>query len=63
MPRSVLLSVAPLATTMDPATANAGLANASLVESNIRTTLHAFEDENHDGMDDHGGADDPQPHD
>jgi hypothetical protein len=49
---------------IDPATANAGLANESLVESNIRATLHAFEDENHDGTDDHhGGADDPQPHD
>ena len=47
---------------VDPATANAGLPNESLVESNIRATLHAFEDENHDGMDDHGGADDPQPH-
>jgi hypothetical protein len=48
---------------VDPATANAGLANQALVESNIRTTLHAFEDENHDGTDDHhGGADDPQPH-
>jgi hypothetical protein len=48
---------------VDPATANAGLGNESLVESNIRATLHAFEDENHDGRDDHGGADDPQPHD
>jgi hypothetical protein len=48
---------------VDPSTANVGLANESLVESNIRATLHAFEDENHDGTDDHqGGADDPQPH-
>jgi len=48
---------------VDPATANVGLANEALVEGNIRTTLHAFEDENHDGRDDHhGGADDPQPH-
>jgi hypothetical protein len=48
---------------VDPATANVGLANESLVESNIRATLHAFEDENHDGTDDHhGGQDDPQPH-
>jgi hypothetical protein len=47
---------------IDPATANVGLANETLVESNIRATLHAFEDENHDGTDDHGGADDPQPH-
>jgi hypothetical protein len=51
-------------TLVDPASANVGLANESLVESNIRATLHAFEDENHDGTDDHqGGADDPQPHD
>ena len=48
---------------VDPATANVGLANESLVESNIRATLHAFEDEDHDGTDDHGGHDDPQPHD
>jgi hypothetical protein len=49
---------------VDPATANAGLANETLVESNIRSTLHAFEDEDHDGTDDHqGGADDSQPHD
>lgn len=48
---------------IDPATANVGLVNETLVESNIRATLHAFEDENHDGTDDHhGGADDPQPH-
>jgi hypothetical protein len=40
---------------VDPATANAGLTNEGLVESNIRSTLHAFEDENHDGSDDHGG--------
>jgi hypothetical protein len=40
---------------VDPATANVGLANESLVETNIRGTLHAFEDENHDGSDDHGG--------
>lgn len=48
---------------VDPATANAGLANQGLVEGNIRATLHAFEDENHDGMDDHGGADDGPAHD
>jgi hypothetical protein len=48
---------------VDPGTANAGSSNESLVESNIRATLHAFEDENHDATDDHhGGADDPQPH-
>jgi len=46
---------------VDPATANAGLANATLVEGNIRATFHAFEDENHDGTDDHqsGGTDGP----
>lgn len=47
---------------IDPATANVGLANQSLVESNIRATLHAFEDENHDGTDDHGGAVDSASH-
>jgi hypothetical protein len=48
---------------VDPASANAGQANEGLVESNIRGTLHAFEDEDHDGMDDHhGGADDGPSH-
>jgi hypothetical protein len=48
---------------IDPGTANVGLANEPMVESNIRATLQAFEDENHDGTDDHhGGQDDPQPH-
>jgi hypothetical protein len=40
---------------VDPASANAGQANEALVEDNIRGSLHAFEDENHDGTDDHGG--------
>jgi hypothetical protein len=40
---------------VDPKTANAGNANESLVENNIKGTLHAFEDENEDGADDHGG--------
>jgi hypothetical protein len=40
---------------VDPESANAGNANESLVENNIRSTLHAFEDENEDGVDDHGG--------
>jgi hypothetical protein len=49
---------------VDPATANVGLANETLVEGNIRATLHAFEDEDHDGTDDHhGGADDGPSHD
>jgi hypothetical protein len=42
---------------VDPATANVGLTNEVLVESNIRGALQAFEDENHDG------TDDGQPHD
>lgn len=42
---------------VDPGSANAGGANESLVENNIQTTLHAFEDEDHDGSDDHGGHD------
>ena len=42
-------------TLVDPASANAGNPNQALVEGNIRTTLHAFEDENQDGSDDHGG--------
>jgi len=48
-------------TLLDPASANAGLANEGLVETNIRSTLHAFEDEDHDGMDDHGGGADDGP--
>jgi hypothetical protein len=40
---------------VDPATALSGQANAGLVTDNIRATLRAFEDENHDGSDDHGG--------
>ncbi len=42
---------------VDPGSANAGGANESLVENNIQATLHAFEDEDHDGSDDHGGVD------
>jgi hypothetical protein len=40
---------------VDPATALPGQANANLVTDNIRATFHAFEDEDHDGSDDHGG--------
>lgn len=40
---------------VDPGSANAGGANEGLVETNIQSTLHAFEDEDHDGADDHGG--------
>jgi hypothetical protein len=42
---------------VDPKTAGPGGANESLVKNNIGSTLHAFEDENHDGSDDHGGDD------
>jgi hypothetical protein len=42
---------------VDPASANAGNPNQALVENNIQTTLHAFEDGDHDGWDDHGGTD------
>lgn len=41
---------------VDPASANLGGANESLVKSNVTTTLHAFEDENRDGTDDHSGT-------
>jgi len=47
---------------VDPASANAGQANEALVESNIRGTLHAFEDEDHNGTDDHSGANDGASH-
>ena len=39
---------------IDPVTANPGQSNESLVEQNIKNSLHAFEDEDHDGRDDHG---------
>ena len=41
---------------VDPESANAGGANESLVERNIGSTLQAFEDDDHDGSDDHGGS-------
>jgi hypothetical protein len=37
---------------VNPATANPGGPNQGLVEQNIKSTLDAFEDENHDGRDD-----------
>lgn len=37
---------------IDPATAGAGGANASLVEGNIHRSFHAFEDDDRDGRDD-----------
>lgn len=38
---------------VDPSTANAGGANASLVADNIKRSFHAFEDDNRDGQEDH----------
>jgi hypothetical protein len=40
---------------IDPATANAGGINAKLVESNIRSSFKAFEDDDRKGDDDHEG--------
>ena len=37
---------------VDPGTANKGGANESLVKENIKQSMEAFEDENHDGHDD-----------
>jgi hypothetical protein len=42
---------------IDPATATAGGRNAALVSNNIRSSFHAFEDEDRDGHDDHGDHD------
>jgi hypothetical protein len=39
-------------TLIDPATANSGQPNQGIVEQNIKSSLDAFEDENHDGRDD-----------
>jgi hypothetical protein len=47
---------------LDPATANPGQANQGLVEQNIKSSLEAFEDDDHDGRHDHGGADDGPAH-
>ncbi len=44
---------------VDPATANAGGPNESLVEDNIRRSINAFEDDDHDGHDDEDPDDDP----
>jgi hypothetical protein len=40
---------------VDPSTANVGGPNESRVNSNITQSFDAFEDENHDGTDDHSG--------
>jgi hypothetical protein len=47
---------------LSPETANPGSPNESLVEQNIKTSLDTFEDDDHDGRDDHGGADDGPAH-
>jgi len=47
---------------IDPATAAKGQANEDVVKENIRRTLDAFEDNNRDGEDDHGGVDDGPNH-
>jgi len=39
-------------TLLDPTSANSGGPNQGLVEQNIKSSLEAFEDENHDGRDD-----------
>jgi hypothetical protein len=41
---------------IDPSTANPGGQFEGEVKSNIETSFHAFEDENHDGQDDHGST-------
>jgi hypothetical protein len=51
-------------TLVDPASANEGGANESLVENNIENSIDAFEDDDHDGHDDHddgSGDDDGTP--
>ena len=49
-------------TLLDPTTANSGAPNAALVEQNVKSSLDTFEDDDHDGRDDHGGADDGPNH-
>lgn len=40
---------------VDPATGNSGGANEQLIQENIKSSINAFEDDNHDGHDDHNG--------
>lgn len=40
---------------VDPSSANKGGPNEGLVKNNIENSFQSFEDENHDGEDDHGG--------
>jgi hypothetical protein len=42
---------------VDPGTANAGGPNAGVVQDNIRRSINAFEDDDHDGHDDEGQDD------
>jgi hypothetical protein len=42
---------------VDPASATSGGSNEQLVEDNIRTSFHAFHDDDHDGHDDDGDDD------
>ena len=42
---------------VDPQSANNGGSNEGLVNENVKRSLETFEDENHDGSDDHGGLD------
>lgn len=50
----------PAGALIDPASANAGAANAGLVSGNITRSFSAFRDDDHNGHDDHGhdGGDD-----
>ncbi len=41
---------------IDPSTANQGQGNEGVVRSNIEQSFHAFEDEDHDGCDDHSAS-------
>lgn len=41
---------------IDPATGNAGRANAALISENIKRSFHAFRDNDHNGDDDDRGA-------
>jgi len=41
-------------TLLNPSSANSGQPNQGVVEQNIKTSLEAFEDDDHDGRDDHG---------
>jgi hypothetical protein len=40
-------------TLLDPNTGNSGQPNEAVITNNIKASFHAFEDDNHDGEDDH----------